>query len=149
MSRLLLALPFFAAYLAAADLADMLPYLDINSTAHFKSLVAGTEEANAKRSDNNKTVLMYAVWVGNAEAVKHLLSKGADINAKDSEGITPLLLAIYTDRNEIAAILIAQGADVNASAHDGTTPLMMSRIRQNKEIEEALLNASLKNKESE
>ncbi len=147
MSRFLLAVPLFAAYLAAADLADMVPYLDINSTAHFKSLVTGTEEANAKRSDNNKTILMYAVWVGNLETVQHLLSKGADINAKDSEGITPLLLAIYTDRTEIAAILIQQGADVNASAYDGTTPLMMSRIRQNKEIEEALLKSSSEKKE--
>lgn len=147
MSRLLLALPLFAAYLAAADLADMVPYLDINSTAHFKSLVTGTEEANVKRSDNNKTILMYAVWVGNAEAVKHLLSKGADINAEDSEGITPLLLAVFKDRTEIATVLIEQGADINASAHDGTTPLMMSRIRQNKEIEEALLKASSQKKE--
>lgn len=142
MTRFLFAIPLLTASLAATDLADLVPYLDVNSTAHFKTLVTDEESANARRSDNNKTVLMYAVWVGNEAAVDHLVARGADVNARDVEGVTPLLLSIYRDRTAIALKLIAHGADVNATAKDGSTPLIMSKFRGNKAVEEALLKAS-------
>jgi ankyrin repeat protein len=129
-------------HLKAVDIATLIPYLDINSTTTFKSMVTNAEEANAKRSDNQKSILMYAIWLGNDDAVRHLLEKGAEINAKDSEGVTPLLLAIYKDRTEIALELIKRGADVNATAKDGSTPIIMSTFKKNKAVEKAILDAA-------
>jgi ankyrin repeat protein len=139
MTRCFLALPLLATLLAAAEITDLVPHLETNATSHFKSLVTTSENANAKRPDNNKTILMYAVWVGNRQAVTHLLDRGADVNAEDSGGATALLLAIFKNRTEIALELIRRGADVNAAADDGMTPLMMSRVRQNRTIEDAIL----------
>ena len=141
MTRYLLALPLFCASLAATDITTLIPYLDANSTGAFSERVTTPGEANAKRPDNNKSILMYAVWVGNEPAVRHLIDRGADVNAKDSQGVTALLLAIFKDHTAIATLLIRSGADVNATADDGTTPLIMSRIRQNKTVEDALLEA--------
>jgi ankyrin repeat protein len=139
MTRFLLALPLLATAIAAAGITDLIPYLETNTTSHFKSLITTPDDANAKRPDNNKTILMYAVWVGNAEAVTHLLDRGADVNAKDSGGATALLLAVFRNRTEIALELIRRGADINTTADDGMTPLMMSRVRQNRTIKDAIL----------
>ena len=138
MTRMLL-LPLLAALVAAAEITDLVPYLDVNGTERLRSLVTTPEDANARRPDNNKTILMYAVWVGNEEAVEHLLKQGADVNASDSEGATALLLAIFKDRTQIALELIRRGADVNATAADGVTPLLMSRIRHNETVEAAIM----------
>ena len=128
-----------AVLLGARELSELTPYLDRNTTDTFRSLVVTHGDANARRSDNNKTILMYAVWVGNDDAVYYLMAKGADVNARDAEGVTPLLLAIYKDRTDIALSLIDHGADVNTSANDGTTPLIMSRVRGNERVEQAIL----------
>jgi len=42
----------------------------------------------------NSTALQIAAWRGAHDALKVLISKGADVNAKDANGNTPLLLAI-------------------------------------------------------
>ena len=150
MARFLLALLFATLSLGARELSDLTPFLDINTTEAFKSLVTTEEDANARREDNNKTILMYAVWVGNEAAVEHLIAKGSDVNAKDSKGATALLLAIFKDHTKIALSLIDHGADVNATADDGMTPLLMSRVKQNKTVEEAILKQSPpQNKEEE
>lgn len=150
MTRFLLALLFVTLTLGARELSELTPYLDLNTTEEFKSLVTSEDDANARRPDNNKTILMYAVWVGNEAAVEHLISKGADVNAKDSKGATPLLLAIFKDHTQIALSLIDHGADVNATADDGMTPILMSRVRKNEKVEAAILKQSPPNtKESQ
>jgi ankyrin repeat protein len=135
--RLLLSL-IVSLSLNASDITELIPYLDLNATEGFRSHVTTPVAANAMRPDNNKTILMYAVWVGNEAAVTHLLDQGADVNARDAEGITPLMLAIFRDETPIALELIRRGADVNATADDGATPLLMSKIRNNKTLEAAI-----------
>lgn len=59
--------------------------------------------------------------------MKFLLDKGADINAKNSDGWTPLHSVIFglnfDNKIEIPKFLIENGADVNAKTNDGETPL--------------------------
>jgi len=55
------------------------------------------------------------------ETVKTLLDRGADIHARDYEGMTPLLLAIYGGYAEAVKLLIEKGADVNAVNRFGDT----------------------------
>ena len=51
---------------------------------------------------------------------KLLISKGADVNARDSGGNVPLH---YTRSIVISGLLVASGADVNARNDEGNTPL--------------------------
>ena len=55
-----------------------------------------------------------AVW-GNARDIKTLLARGADINARDSDGYTPLMRAVFNESENIK-VLLANGADTNASS---------------------------------
>jgi serine/threonine protein kinase/ankyrin repeat protein len=62
-------------------------------------------------------------------AVKTLLEKGADPNARDSEGRNALMVLSLEKRGEkemetIAESLINAGCDINATDNEGRTPLM-------------------------
>ena len=67
---------------------------------------------------------MLAANNGHIEAVKMLVNKGADVNAKmTSNGYTALMAASYKGQFEVVKMLLAEGADVNARASDGMTAL--------------------------
>ena len=60
--------------------------------------------------------------------VDYLVSKGADINAKDNRGWTSLIYAYHNEpsdkpRLDFLEYLIKKGADVNAAHKDGYTIL--------------------------
>ena len=62
---------------------------------------------------------------GNAAVVRELLARGADVNARRSDGVTALHMA--SDNGYAAAVrelLRRPDASVNAQADDGGTPLM-------------------------
>ena len=71
-----------------------------------------------------------AATLGNIEAIKQHLVAGADVNAKDDDGISPLLLAATWGHKEVAELLIAKGADVSAKAGiGGKTTARMGEIK--------------------
>jgi ankyrin repeat protein len=121
-----------------ADIFALVNALDRNDTAAFKRMVQTVDDANTRRSDNNKSILMYAAWVGNDEALKHLISKGADVNAIDAGGATALHLSIWKDRTDIAVFLLEHGASATAMSHDGMTPSDIAVLRSNTPIMEAI-----------
>lgn len=132
------------AALYSADIFELVSLIDQNQTAVFESKILTTEDANTAREDNNKTILMYACWVGNLDAVKHLIAKGADVNAQDAQGATPLHLAAWKGHNAIALYLIENGASGQSMSKDGMTPLDIALIHGNREIAEAIEKAAPK-----
>lgn len=73
------------------------------------------------------TPLIQAVDTNLVKVADYLISKGADINAKESLGLTPLMI---TARNgdtsaSMAKMLLAKGADTNKQNNTGWTALMI------------------------
>ncbi|XP_066297501.1 death-associated protein kinase 1-like isoform X1 [Branchiostoma lanceolatum] len=81
-------------------------------------------DINIKEKGSMRSALHYAASRGKLPAVEWLVSKGADVNAKDALRRTPLHEAAAKGRVKISQILITKGADVNVkdfAAHE--TPL--------------------------
>ena len=145
MARSLFLASFLLAFSAqGADILSLVKILDRNDTAAFVSAVQTLEDANTLRGDNNKTVLMYACWVGNAPAVRHLVAKGADVNARDEGGATALHLAAWKGHNDIAYFLLDNGASGSAMSNEGMTPLDIAMMRENSPLVDAIEKAAPK-----
>ena len=74
--------------------------------------------------------------------LEYLVSRGADVCAKDDIDCTPLHLAALMNRNvEILKYLVSQGADVNAKNNKNCTPLLAaSKTDSNVEILQYLVS---------
>jgi len=84
---------------------------------------AGINAASTADGSTGKTPLHYA---RSDKAVRILVRKGADINAKDRKGRTPLHYAAEGSGSAVEELL-ASGADVNAKDGEGFTPLHYAR----------------------
>ena len=58
--------------------------------------------------------LISAAFRGDAAAVQALLAKGADVNAKNNDGVTALMVASENGHLDVVQALLAKGAEVNA-----------------------------------
>ena len=75
-----------------------------------------------------------------AEYIRVLISEGADVNARDTDGLTPLMIAAkFSSTPEIVQLLLEKGAEVNARSRSGWTPLMYAASNSNLEIVQLLL----------
>ena len=108
----------------------------------FDSIIAGKAEIvglflQAGMSPNAKkgeiTALMEAARRGKIHAgiAAALVKAGAEVNAKDSYGVTPLLYAAISGSAETIRTLLQSGADVKARDVDGRTVLVEALTTEN------------------
>ena len=68
------------------------------------------------------------VVTGKVADARAAIAKGADVNAKDADGVTPVMRAASAGRADMVTLLVASGADVSAQTKGGVTPLMMASL---------------------
>lgn len=69
-----------------------------------------------------------------APVVDYLLAKGADVNARQNNGVTALIVAVSVGRIETVRQLLDKGADPTARALSGITALSLSLKNNQTEI---------------
>jgi len=74
------------------------------------------------------------------EIFKLLISKGADVNARSKKGLTPLAWSAYGDDLDRIKLLISKGADVNAVDEYLKTPLHIASNWNKIEIAKLLIS---------
>jgi len=84
--------------------------------------------------------LFGAAWEGKPDAVRILLKKGANANAK--KGAQTVLMAAAAGGNpEVIHLLLAAGSAVNARDKDDVTPLMLAALGRSGDAVELLIQA--------
>ena len=86
-----------------------------------------------------------AVFGAHTEVAEFLLSKGADVNAREKNGATPLIIAAMGGKVEIdgqagvVALLLAHKADINAKSANGMTALHVAALIGHADVVRLLL----------
>jgi hypothetical protein len=114
----------------------------------FILLVISLAPAGALAQSPNDD-LIAAAKRGDSAAVKALLAKGADVNAKTRYNQTPLMFAAEKGHIDTVKILIEAGADINAtdSFYKFFTPLYGAASKGHAEIVKLLLEKGARSKE--
>ncbi|RPJ08502.1 MAG: ankyrin repeat domain-containing protein [Spirochaetaceae bacterium] len=100
-------------------------------------LMAQGASVNSVR--NGETPLMFAVRKGRTSMVEHIISRGADIEIRDSDGLTPLMRAVQNKDVEIVGLLLMNDADVNSRSNSGESVLSMAQKAGNEKVLELVL----------
>jgi ankyrin repeat protein len=75
----------------------------------------------------------------NWKVAERLINEGAEVDAKDSFGMTPLHTAVIANRRDVAEVLVARGAEINAESRRGQTPLFWAVTKNHKDMAEWLI----------
>jgi ankyrin repeat protein len=93
----------------------------------FNRVLRDRPEAVNAKGPSGWTPIMYAALYGDGDAVRLLLDKGANPNARNNQGGTALMYAI--DNEEKTRLLLDHGADPNLHSGEGRTALQIATGR--------------------
>ena len=100
---------------------NLIHNIDIGYLEKIQDLIDNGLDIN--KPYNDKLPLVVAVVLNKVDIVRLLIDKGADVNIRSDDNLTPIM---YTDNKKIAELLIDNGADVNARDDEGQTALMQT-----------------------
>lgn len=107
-----------------------------------RSLLDAGADVNEQAEDTLNTPLHWAAYYDLTDIAELLLSRGADTEAQDKNGMTPLHDAVAFTSPKIVTLLLRQGASVNAPNTAGDTPLHLAAMfNETSAIAESLIKA--------
>lgn len=98
-------------------------------------------DINTVDSVSRESALHIVAGQRRVDWIAHLLSLGANINARDGKGQTPLQVAVNANFTAGAGYLIQHGARLDDSNNVGETPLITAVHNRNLELVKLLLKA--------
>lgn len=93
--------------------------------------------------EDGGTLLHLASQDSSGQILEMLLSRGASVDAKTSQGFTPLMVAAKRGATDALVHLLAHRADPKLAAPDGTTALHLAMQSQDSSAVTALLDAGV------
>jgi uncharacterized protein len=100
------------------------------------------KKANPNIASNNQfkvAPIHSACAISHFDIVKLLIMHGADVNAKQMQGVTPLHSTAHNGQTRISKLLIDNGADINSTMDNGQTPLFMANEKNFQETVELII----------
>jgi len=94
-----------------------------------------------KKLSNSNTQLIEAVWYQKIDTVKSLLSRGAQVDLTQVDGVSPLMFAVEKGNIEIIDLLLKNGADIHLKANNKNTALIVASWWGRDECTKVLLEA--------
>ena len=110
---------------AAMSNDDFVQLCSKGTIQEIRTALLNGANSNAKDSEQGRTALLAASENENLKILSLLLKVGADVNAKDNNGVTALMVATLNN-TEAVSLLLEAGADVNAKTDWGMTALMVA-----------------------
>jgi ankyrin repeat protein len=96
------------------------------ATDIVKMLVARGVGVRVERNGTNAMVL--AATAECEDTLRYLVAVGADVNAKNSEGVTPLMAAASTGNVTVVQLLLDGGADLDVTTPDGDSAWIRAAV---------------------
>lgn len=82
-----------------------------------------------------------AIARGDVQDVRHLLARGADVNARNRHGQTALMLAAHAGHRQVVETLVAHRAALNTTAKYGLSALMLAVVAGHAEVARLLADS--------
>lgn len=107
-----------------------------------RNLLDAGADVNEQATDTLNTPLHWAAYYNLTDIADLLLSRGANIEAQDKNGMTPLHDAVAFTSPKMVTLLLRRGASVNAPNTAGDTPLHLAAMfNETSAIAESLIEA--------
>lgn len=103
-----------------------------NDLVGLARIIRASPDCVDARNDRGRTPLHVAAQNGQNDAVKVLISNGAEVNARSGWGYTPLVFAAESYRHEVVVTLLDSGADLEVVTKDGFTALHKAVLKEKK-----------------
>ncbi|PGH09649.1 hypothetical protein AJ79_05614 [Helicocarpus griseus UAMH5409] len=99
---------------------------------------AGLYRLSYKNREQSRSLLK-ASMTGYRQIIKLLVEKGANLEARDTEGKTPLMIAVESGEETTVELLLKHGVDLEAKDAIGNTPLLKAMNQSDSYVKNLLL----------
>lgn len=131
---------------AQAQFSESYKFLEAVKKKEAEKVTAAIEEpgstiVNTRDITTGEAALHIVVARRDLSWLAFLIAKGANVNIRDNNGVTPLVLAVRLNFLEGVELLIAKGARVDEANSAGETPLITAVHNRNIPLMRLLLKA--------